>query len=376
MIITYENLLTLSHFKLKSCKKLCRLNSAHFLSFTDALHYLINAYKLENKKILIPAFYCDVVIKDIESHKLNVKLCRIDRKNFDVDIGDFINQLEIEQPDIVLIYNFFGKNSHLYNDLNWTNLLKKDAIIISDLAHSLLPNHNIVFLNKKHFYIDSTRKTTSQMMANLIMPPSIRINKSLISSRYTFRIILRVIFLIKSWSLRIAVALNSQLFSKIGMKLYIYHDKYIGAPKFAFKAFWWDRLFYNHINFEKIKKNRRNLYREYNTRLTPLSEQGHIELFKLSDIEKENICFFFIRIINPIQTTPIITLLQKHGFWAEVLWDFDRIKDITTSDKDWAKSIIVMPFTLSTKAEHVQSMVSLMEKFFTTSTKGIANDAE
>lgn len=366
MIITYENLLRISDYQLHPCKKLTDLHFFNFLSFQDAVHYLIKAYQLQGKKVLLPVFYCDATIKDLEKHGLQVHLCQIDYKNFDVDMTDFQSKLRSEQPDIIIVYNFFGKNSQLYNDRAWLQQLKPGAFIISDFAHSLIPNHNIEFLNERHFYIDSTRKTTSQMMAHLIMPKGTTINKAFIVDYSRFKLGIRILFFLKSWCLWFATFFNMKFFSTLGTWFYILHDNSIGSPQAAFSGFGWDSFLYHHINFKKIRNHRCLLYQEYKKKLGPLAHQGHIELFNLPAEEEKNICFFFFRIIQEGSVADILKFLQDHGYWAEVLWNFDAIKNMSHQDREWAKSIVVLPYTIRTTPHHIKGIATLLETFFNT----------
>src|SRR5688500_15962589 len=107
MTLTCENLLPWSYYRTRTDPALSRLRSIDFLSFQDALHYLVRAFDLAGQKIVLPAFYCDATLKDIEKHGLHIVLCPVDRAGFDVDPGRFEELLRAERPGIVLIYNFF-----------------------------------------------------------------------------------------------------------------------------------------------------------------------------------------------------------------------------------------------------------------------------
>lgn len=364
MILTYENLLRFSDFKWRANPQLKALNIYNFLSFQDALHYLIKTYQWQNKTILLPAFYCDATIHDMKKHGLNVRLCKIDKKNFDVDLADFKSILKNEKIDIALIYNFFGKNSRLYSDSSWREYLQKDMVLISDFAHSLIPNHKIEFITEKHFYIDSTRKTTCRMMANLIMPTQYQLDNKYVTKFSAFKFTIRGLFFLKSWSLRIATRFNLNSCVDFGMWLYGLHDNAIGSRINAFTGFTWDKFLYHRIDFAKINQHRKSLQTCYISTLQNLVDQKHIELFPLTEQEAGNACFFFLRIINSQAIIPAITLLQKNGIWAEVLWNFDEISEMSLEDKAWAKSMIVLPYSLHTKPKHIQKIATLLEEYF------------
>lgn len=362
MILTYENLLKISDFNLKANPTLSQLNSYSFLSFQDALHYLIQAHAWQGKTILLPAFYCAATLHDMQKQGLKIRLCKIDQQKFDIDSNDFRSILETEHIDIILIYNFFGKNSQLYSDPTWQRFITPDTIIISDFAHALVPNHNIEFLCKNHFYIDSTRKTTCRMFANLIMPTGQQVNSQFVVKHASFKLAIRVLFFLKSWSLRLAARLNSKTLADIGLWLYGLHDNKIGSKAQAYSGFAWDRFLYQRINFSKIKQHRKYLQVTYLQALDHL--QKYVELFPLAENEAENSCFFYIRIRDVTAVSQVLSCLNKKGIWSEVLWDFDAIEELSPAERNWCQSIIVLPYTLRTQAKHIQTIAALLQQVF------------
>lgn len=363
MILTYENLLQWNDFKFLPHPALIQLNQYAFLSFQDALHYLIKKYQWQGKTILVPAFYCDATLHDMAKHGLQVRLCKIDQKNFDIDLADFQTVLRTEKPDIILIYNFFGKNSVLYTEKFWLELITSNTVLISDFAHSLIPNHKIEFFTAQHFYIDSTRKTTCRMLANLIMPKEIQVDNTQVVKQAKFKYALRSLFFLKSWSLRFATVFHNKMLAKFGLWLYGLHDNWIGSPLSAYTGFKWDKFLYNRINFDKIRRYRKELYVLYQQALFSLANK-HIQLFSLPEQETGNICFFFVRILDAAAIVPLVNFLNQQGVWAEVLWNFSAIQGISNADKAWAESIIVLPYTLRTKAKHIKKIAALIQQFY------------
>lgn len=363
MVLTYENLLRFEDLTFSSNEKLQRLNTFTFLSFQDALHYLIRSNSLNGKTILIPSFYCDATICDMRKHGLRVVRCRMDRVRFDVDMVDFVTTLRNESPDIVLIYYFFGKTSALFQDRTWLQYLKPDGILISDCAHALLPQHHIEFITERHVYIDSTRKSTSCMMAHLVTPDGVTVVHGEVSRYSLFRYAVRALFWLKSSCLRLATLTGLRFLSVIGDRLFVLHDNLIGSATAAFAGFWWDAFIYRHIDFDRIKSHRTTLSEAYHSCLAPLADAGHLELFDLPIDEAGNLCFFFCTVADQTKLDPLLTHLSAEGYWVEALWDFSAQDGLTEDERAWASRVIVFPYSLRTQPSHVNHIASLMKDF-------------
>lgn len=364
MVLTYENLLRFRDLKISSCVALNSLNRFSFLSFQDALHYLIRSHRLIGKTILVPSFYCDATINDMHKHGLRVVRCKTDHDKFDVDYEDFLKKISSESPDVVLIYYYFGKSSVLLQRRSWLNHIKPTAVLISDFAHSLLPHHRIEFLTERHLYIDSTRKTTSCMMAHLVMPSGLQVDTALVSRFSLFRYAIRILFALKSSCLRLATVTEMELFSKAGNYLYSLHDQLIGSTAEAFAGFSWDSFVYRHIDFERIRDHRLSLHKLYLANLADLSRAGHLKLFEVPAESAGTHCFFFVTISDAAKRALVLAILQKHGYWSEALWNFDVQRDIDDSEREWAKSVIVLPYSTRTLPRHVEHMALLMKSCF------------
>jgi hypothetical protein len=364
MVLTYENLLRLTDLRVIPCETPRPLNTFNFLSFQDALHYLVRAHRLAGKTILVPSFYCDVTVDDMRKHGLHVVRCRTDYARFDVDLADFVAKLRSESPDIVLLYYFFGKTSVLFQDRAWLQHLKPMALLISDLAHALLPQHRLEFLSEQHLYLDSTRKTTSCMMAHLVMPPGMAVDAAGVARFSPFRYAIRTLFWLKSSCLRLATRTGLSFFSNLGNRLYTLHDHWIGSPVAAFAGFSWDAFLYCHIDFNKLSIHRTMLHDVYRRHLAAVSRAGHLQLFDVPPEEAGNLCFFFAAVVDPARRDPLLTLLRGQGYWVDILWDFDVQQDISEEDRQWARRVIVFPYTLRTQPPHVEHIAALTKTFF------------
>lgn len=364
MTLTYENFLPLSYFQRAGNRVLKDRNAFNFLSFQDALHYLVRAHNLAGKKILLPSFYCEATIADMQKHGLKVVLCRMDHATLDVNIADFIEKLQTEKPEIVLVYNVFGARSRLYERQDWLQFLTPDALIISDFAHAYFAGHPLVFLGRHHVYIDSTRKTTCRMMAHLVMPDGMAMHHAFISRASLFRYIVRGLFFLKNSMLRLGEKFHCKPLSNAGKRLYLLHDHYIGSHRAAFAGFGWDALLYKHINFHKILAHRTQLYDAYSTAFSPLVEQGHLALFSLPEGEGKNLAFFVARVVETHKVAALLEHFERADIWADVLWDFDAIEGMDEEDRNWAKSVVVFPYTVHTTASHVKKIADLLQEFF------------
>jgi hypothetical protein len=365
MTLTYENLLPLSCFVRRPHPGIATQPYSSFLSFQDAFNYLVKAYHLSGKKILLPAFYCHATISEMKKSGIEPVFVASDPALFDVDVADFKKKLSEEKPDIIVIYNFFGKNSVLYDRHHeWEGLAPPDAIIISDFAHTLIPLHKIPFYTDRHFYIDSTRKSTPTMMSHLVAPPRTMIDASLISKNVFIPAYLRLLFFIKGIFLRLSLFFDSRLLAQIAMKLFILHDNRIGAYKEAHAGFKIDAWLYKHIDFEKIKSHRKSLHAAYRKNFSIFADQGHIGLFDIPAAEHGNLCFFFAQVKRIEKFEALVKAFDRAGFWVDRMWDFDAIEDMSDGDKLWGKSIICFPYTVNAQEKDIEKMALCMHRFF------------
>lgn len=358
MSLTCENLLPLSVYSSKS-SVWQKVKPYNFLSFQDALHYLIKAHGWQGQTILLPAFYCDATLKDMEKHGLKIVLCQTDALTFDVDMADFKRKLRKHKPGIVLIYNFFGKSSELYKDLSWCQDLQSDAWLISDCAHSILTTQDIQFLTPRHCYIDSARKTTDRMLAHLVLPKSVSFNAELTTGFSIFKYFVRGLFFLRNSFFRLGHTLHINALTKVGMAFFSLHDHFIGSRMAAYSALRWDGFTYRHIDFKQIAKHREELYRTYAHTFSPLAQRGHIQLFDIAEKEAANLCFYFVRIADEKLANKIIAALHAQGYWADRLWEFDY-SGFSADEVAWGRSILIFPYTMLTKPEDVVRMADVI----------------
>lgn len=364
MPLTCENIVPLSFLKRLPAAPDPRVTAVPFLSFQDAMHYLIAAFDLAGKTILLPSFYCDVTLDDFRKHGLTVRLYGTDHARFDADISDFYDKIASERPDVVVVYNYFGKTSGLYDDPRWVEMLKPDAFVISDYAHTLYDFAEPKFLHPRHVVIDSARKTTGCMMAHLIAPAGFVLDTRRIATVSAFRLLVRLLFLGKNLCLRWGQSLGLTALVRLGLRIYGLHDDLIGSRAPAFAAFGFDNRIYRHIDFARIKAHKATLYAAYRSAFAPAATAGCVSLLPVPPGEDQNLCFYPVRVMAESSVPDLLQHLESHGYWVEQLWNFDAIPELSAAERAWSKSMLAFPFTPATTTQDVLAMAALVETFY------------
>ena len=169
---------------------------AHFfyLSWEDALWDLLKYFNCQfGSIILIPDFYCDDVIKNMESHGLKIKTYPVD-SNFQTDPKIFNNHLKKYQPDLVIIFHAVGiTNKLLINYQTWLFSLPQNSLLIEDAVHRIINPKKISFISDRHIIIDSLRKVVPIQGSNLYGPKKLLTNlkptKINLTWSYQFKVI-------------------------------------------------------------------------------------------------------------------------------------------------------------------------------------------
>jgi len=358
-VLSYENLLTPAWFRRHVPTTPVLQDSYAFLSFQDAMHYLIRTCQWQGKTLLLPAFYCEATVADFRKHGLQVVFCDIDRQRLDVDVDHFSQLLQEVQPDLVLLYHFFGKESRLYQDRSWLQDLKQDAWLITDGAHAWLEQHSVEFFTPRHVYIDSTRKTCACMMAHLILPAGMTVQPEGVSRWAVFRFQIRALFAVKTVCLRLATFWQLDWAATLADKLYGMHDDLIGSPVKAYAGFAWDAWWYAHMDIQAIAAYRQEVWQWYLDEFTDLIDAGLLQIFDMPDHERARCCFFFVK-LNMANQQDLLKTLQGEGYWVDVLWRFQLLEGVSQEFRDWASTVVVFPLTVNTRPGHVKAMAELM----------------
>lgn len=129
----------------------------------EALKYILSLSKNINKKILLPAYMCDSILKPIKELNIDFDFFKLN-KDLTIDFEDLKSKVSKEITHILVI-NYFGKRQNLYKLNNIIN--KKDITIIEDITHTLFNktnNFNII-----DYQFASIRKWFSVPDAGMIL---------------------------------------------------------------------------------------------------------------------------------------------------------------------------------------------------------------
>ena len=357
-MLSYENLLTPAYFRRRIPAAYALTGSHAFLSFQDAMHYLIRELDWAGKTLLLPAFYCEATVADYRKHGLKVVFCEIDRQTLDVDVDSFRQMLRDTRPDLVLLYHFFGKQSRLYTERSWLDELKAEAWLITDCAHAHMEHHSLERLSPRHIYLDSTRKTSTCMMSHMLLPPGMSLQQQGVSRWAWFRFSIRLLFAIKTICLRLASFWNWRWAASLGDTLYGWHDDMIGSRVQAFAGFAWDRWWYAHMDIPAIGKYRVRVWQWYLNEFADLAGAGHVQIFDMDAAERSRCCFFFVK-LNCVDQDALLDKLHEAGYWVEVLWRFQLLDGVPAEFRDWASTVVVLPLTINTRQEHIRAMAAI-----------------
>jgi len=117
-------------------------NKKEKLFFFSRSSWAICSIALLKKKpcFFIPEYYCDEALFLLR--KLNIKIIfyKINDDN-SINIDDIKSKTKLNNPDIILFCNFFGKN--IFNSYLYDLKKKYNSILIEDSTHSLIPNDSI-----------------------------------------------------------------------------------------------------------------------------------------------------------------------------------------------------------------------------------------
>ena len=130
-----------------------------FLSWEDALWHLLKVYSIQNNsKVLVPELFCGDVVDNMRAHGLQRLTYAID-KYLQPNQADFIKKLQIEKPEIVVVFHAVGiTNPLLKNSKKWLSYLPQNSLLIEDCVHRVINPQTLKFIAKNHYIIDSLRK--------------------------------------------------------------------------------------------------------------------------------------------------------------------------------------------------------------------------
>ena len=159
-----------------------------YLSWEDAFWQIVNLYITKpSAVVLVPEFYCGNVIEHMREHGLVVKTYPVDAK-LQTNSRNLIAAIKATRPDIVIIFHAAGIPNTLFKRTReWLPRLGENVILIEDSVHNIIDPQKIIFLNQRHFLIDSLRKVVPVQGSNLYSPvplPTISILTQLRTAPY------------------------------------------------------------------------------------------------------------------------------------------------------------------------------------------------
>lgn len=314
-----------------------------FLSFEDALVFLFDVLGVgRDDTVLLPGFYCEDVTANI-AKRCKVQHYAIDEDRLDADVSDFRDQLKTAQPRVVFLYNVFGKETELHERTEWLQDLRDDAIVISDMAHSLLPFHALNALMPRHFFIDSARKCTPCMVAHLVCPPGFTPPSQGASPWRWYPVRARVLFGLIALCMRLHVVTTVRSFARIADVLFILHNGMIGETNVACRSFAVDERRYRRLHFDRIAKIREQLWAVYDRTFATL-DTTHVRRFILNPKSVREMCYYCLA-IPPDAVPGFLKYMEDNRVIADQLWDMDRIPGLTPRMHQLGSSIVVFPLT-------------------------------
>lgn len=126
----------------------------YFKSGRNAIKAICRALKINNTKVLLPAYTCETVIQPFLDEGWSVDFYRIN-KDLTVDDDFLKNKVEEFKPSVVLFHSYFGFDTLISSLPLIKRLHDSGIIVIEDITQSLFSNHYIKFAD---YYVGSLRK--------------------------------------------------------------------------------------------------------------------------------------------------------------------------------------------------------------------------
>jgi len=360
-ITCWDNYWGLKYFSFHDFLPKNLFNVYNFASFEDAFDYLVKDLELSGEDILMPGFYCEDTANNFQKN-LKTHFCKIDQENFDIDYDDFLRKIKVLKPKVVMIYNFFGKRSILYDEKEWLKYINKDTVLISDMAHGFLFNQKSDFITDKHFYIDSNRKCTQFMISHLLAPAHYKFNTKYISSLNYYKVRTRLLFSLKNLWLILANKLRSHKFLTLSVKFFMKHNGLIGNNKIPTKAFFVDDFLFRHLDVNKINSHKGKIFAKYTEEFAKYNI-SQIRLFKIRKKDFETMNFFPIRIKTEF-VKKLMAYFYEESIVIDKLWDLTAIRNLDKKIVQFGEEIIVLPCTSFVHPADVEFICKHLNIFF------------
>lgn len=243
-----------------------RVNVAFYLSWEDALWHLLSISNVpQGSAVLVPSFFCNDVVMNMESHGLTAHAYPVD-ENLQPDVEQFRSYLRSFNPQVVVIFHPVGITNRLMKDITqWIDYLPPQALLIEDSVHKVVDPARVVLTSERHYIIDSWRKVAPLQGAacySRLSLPRLSYWPCLVTLPYRFSTFYHWIRML--WY--IAVGQNGQATRAMNRGYDLIGDSLVPSPTLSIMVWLW-----KHLDREKIysSKNRQVLiYRKY-LRLDP-----------------------------------------------------------------------------------------------------------
>lgn len=240
-------------------------------SFEDALWDLLEKKNVSPGSVfLIPDFYCDDVIQNVQKHGYKVILYPLDA-HFQISSGEFAKYVQKYTPAVVIVFHACGITSQLTIDVSWQKVMPDRTIIIEDSVHKLIDPEYICLSGDNQYVMDSLRKVSPLpgcCMYGSFQALSFKQTRSIVSSYTALSFLYYVLFRV---TLSIGILVGSSRLVKWAHKSILKkHDDIIGDSALPYAGFSFILPFLDRFNFKKIEAVKSEQVQQYESSLRPL----------------------------------------------------------------------------------------------------------
>lgn len=344
--ITFDTLATDLHWTWK--RNTLPGYTAFFLSFTDALRYLVRTAGMnKDTVVLLPDFYCPHTAHAL----MTMATVRFYRVNDDltVDEDDLKNQVQRTKPAMVVLYSFFGGS---IGDAVYRFLEEEvpDALVVDDYAHRSLVGHDIVWKHPNHIYIDSIRKHTPYLGSHMVSKKDFGRLQGSINGYILFCHLLRACENAANVAARIT---GSSRMRDVSNRLFEALDSRIGDGQEAVRGGRMAETQWPYIDITRVKLHKERLRKRYASALRT----------KLSTlIEQYEVCYLPLFAKGTTQEE-LIEALDAGGVSAEKMWEYERW--MPERSRDLFDSMVILPLTGAMTEKDVDTICDIITNIHT-----------
>lgn len=328
----------------------------YYLSFEDAFWHLLAKKHIPKRSLfLFPNFYCMDVLKNVRRHGYSYALYPVDA-SFQTDEITLLKAIKKTSPSVVVIFHACGITNALMKKKKWMNSLPKKTLVIEDCVHRLVNPSEIKIVIKNHFIIDSLRKVSPLPGSFLygkeadvdFNPPRRKTTIYSLSSRFfytLFRRILELGFKVKS---RRLVSYAHTMILKM-------HDDIIGNNFSAHPGLSKNETKHSFIDFEKIKKLKKEQVQSYEYNFYPVMSNNKI--FKRVQISESDYSSLHVYPLEFLckSKKKLISYLHNNNI---VVWD-------KFPDSPWSKkqSVLFFPLGFHMNEKNIRYIAHKLEDY-------------